>query len=441
MKLIDGKGKGQFMRHIMRISLGAILTCAAISHASAETDLEELVKKTRPSVVLIETFDNNGKPLCLGTGFFINNNGHIISNYHVLKGAYAAKIKTFYGVERPITHIVDQNKSNDLIKVITEGDPLSFLEISKERPQIGEKVYVIGHPEGLTGTVSDGIISSFRKMPGFNCDMLQLTAPISPGSSGGPVINMRGQVIGVVTAQYKEGQNLNFAIDINAVSSLLKSNSGKKTFREWASSEKNDIANVIIENNQKSAAEMKEINEAKIRIDKKRQELDQKIAEGRRRLDMKRSEIDLEYQSLLSENNELNNSRNFLYPGQYNQLVYNFRVKQNNFEYKRKQFQAEIESFNRWAENLRAQFNTEIDAHNSKIYGVNRERQIVEEEVARKKNEADVATWSQDENIRIILKDGTVIKTSAFWEEDGYLAYKKYGGTIKIDKSKVKEVK
>lgn len=442
MNLTDCKRKGKFVWHIMRISLAVISVCAAINHASAETDLKELVKKTRPSVVLIKTFDNNGKQLGFGTGFFIDNSGHIISNYHVLKGAYSAKVINIEGVEWPITHIVDQNKSNDLIKLITEGDPLSFLDISNERPQIGEKVFLIGHPKGFTGTVSDGIISSIRRIPGFSCEMLQLTAPISPGSSGGPVLNMRGQVIGVVTGLYKEGQNLNFAVNSDEFFLLGKNNLNKKSFREWVLSEKNNTENVVTKNNQESSPEIaKQINEAKTRIERKRQELDQRIAEERRRIDIKKSELEFEYQAILNEKRELNNSSNFLRPSQYNQLVHNFNVKLHNFEYKRKQFQSEIESFDRWEKNLISQFNVEIDAFNSKIYGVNRNRQVAEAEVARQKNEADVAIWSQDENIKIILKDGTVIKTSAFWEENGYLAYKKYGGTIKIDKSKVKEVK
>ena len=81
----------------------------------------------------------------------------------------------------------------------------------------GEKVLVIGNPEGLRGTVSDGIISAFRE----NRSLIQITAPISPGSSGSPVLDETGQVIGMATLVEKEGQNLNFAISAEVISAIV----------------------------------------------------------------------------------------------------------------------------------------------------------------------------------------------------------------------------
>ena len=85
---------------------------------------------------------------------------------------------------------------------------------------IGDEIYAIGNPQGLEGTFSQGIISSIRKIG--TDTLLQITAPISPGSSGGPVINVQGQVIGVAAATFLDGQNLNFAIPISYVTSLLQ---------------------------------------------------------------------------------------------------------------------------------------------------------------------------------------------------------------------------
>jgi hypothetical protein len=84
---------------------------------------------------------------------------------------------------------------------------------------VGERVFAVGNPQGLEGTFSEGIVSSIRKV-GMH-KLLQITAPISPGSSGGPVLNVKGEVIGVSVATYRGGQNLNFAIPVNYLKALL----------------------------------------------------------------------------------------------------------------------------------------------------------------------------------------------------------------------------
>ncbi len=102
-----------------------------------------------------------------------------------------------------------------LAVLVPRGRPLSVAG-GEIRNEIGDTVYVAGNPEGLEGTFSQGIISAFR-----GTDYIQITAPISPGSSGGPVMNQRGDVIGVATLFSKEGQNLNFAVPVSRLVSLL----------------------------------------------------------------------------------------------------------------------------------------------------------------------------------------------------------------------------
>jgi hypothetical protein len=97
-------------------------------------------------------------------------------------------------------------------------------------PEVGERVAVIGSPLGLERTVSDGIVSAVREIPTFG-NIYQITAPISPGSSGSPVVNMKGEIIGVATFQYAEGQNLNFAIPAQRITKL-KTEKGK-TLDQW----------------------------------------------------------------------------------------------------------------------------------------------------------------------------------------------------------------
>jgi len=181
---------------------------------------QEIAKKAFISTVLLVMEDANGQPLSLGSGFFVRD-GEVASNLHVVEGA-----------ARGYAKIVGQKTKYD-IEGVTAADPerdLVVLKISSARAgavalgnsesvQVGETVYAVGNPQGLEGTFSQGIVSSIREVG--NDKLLQITAPISPGSSGGPVLNGKGEVIGVSVATFRGGQNLNFAIPSNYLKSLL----------------------------------------------------------------------------------------------------------------------------------------------------------------------------------------------------------------------------
>jgi len=193
-----------------------VLACAIIAGstiANADEKLVDLVKKVKPSVVLIETFDKDSKPIGRGSGFFIDNKGSLITNHHVIEGAYSATIKTSAGKEYPVQGIVAKDTEADIVKLVVNlpDANITFLNLSENVPSEGEDIFVIGNPLGLKSTVSSGIVSAVRDIPAFG-KILQITAPISPGSSGSPVINSKGEVIGIATFIFTEGQNLNFAI-------------------------------------------------------------------------------------------------------------------------------------------------------------------------------------------------------------------------------------
>jgi tetratricopeptide (TPR) repeat protein len=157
----------------------------------------------------------------LGSGFFISQNGDVITNYHVIQGADSAEIKTADGKTYPITYIVAGDEQNDIIR-LSVNIPSQYvypLLLSKTIPEVGERIIVYGSPLGLEKTVSDGIVSAIREVPSYG-KLIQITAPISPGSSGSPVLNMQGEVIGIATFQFIEGQNLNFAIPSEKIASL-----------------------------------------------------------------------------------------------------------------------------------------------------------------------------------------------------------------------------
>lgn len=179
----------------------------------AQEDLPKLVKKIQPAVVTIIAYNAQGKVTGQGSGFFISPTGDFLTNYHVLAGAARAEVRTREGRRYPMSRVVDQDRAGDLVVAAIETHRANFasLKISGILPEVGERVLVVGSPFGLEQTLSDGVISAVRRIPELGT-ILQITAPISSGSSGSPVVNMKGEVIGVATFIFKEGQNLNFAV-------------------------------------------------------------------------------------------------------------------------------------------------------------------------------------------------------------------------------------
>ncbi len=184
-------------------------------------NLPSLIKKIKPSVVVVFAYDNKGEFLQLGSGFFISQNGDIITNYHLLYGASSAEIKTSDGKTYPITYIIAGDEQNDIIRLSVDipSEYVLPLSLSEIIPEIGERIIVYDNPLELEYKVSDGMVFSVKEI--FNYDkIIQITAPISPGSNGSPVLNMNGEVIGIATFQMIEGRNLNFAIPSERIASL-----------------------------------------------------------------------------------------------------------------------------------------------------------------------------------------------------------------------------
>ena len=210
-----------------KIILGLIIWPAMTGQLMAEVNLTNLVNKIRPAVVTVVVYDVNQRIANIGSGFFIDKYGHLVTNYHVLSGKYSAEIKTADGKTYPIKLVVADNRAVDLVKVLVDipRKKIKWIKVSKDLPSIAEQVMVVGSPMGLEQTVSEGIVSSIRKIPGVG-DFFQMSAPISPGSSGSPVIDLKGRVIGVATFQMVRGQNLNFAVAGKSVSKLKPTGPG-----------------------------------------------------------------------------------------------------------------------------------------------------------------------------------------------------------------------
>ena len=182
--------------------------------------LPELVRRIKPSAVAIETFDSKGEKLSRGSGFFVEAD-RIVTNRHVLEGAYRAEVHSSSGAVFLVKGVLAVDAEGDiaLLKIDAPAPLIRPLPLDKTSPQEGESVVVIGNPLGLEGSVTNGIVSAVRDIPTFG-RIIQITAPISSGSSGSPVVNMQGQVIGIATLQITGGQSVNFAIPSERISQL-----------------------------------------------------------------------------------------------------------------------------------------------------------------------------------------------------------------------------
>jgi uncharacterized protein (TIGR02145 family) len=199
----------------------AYLTSAERAALAEENQLKDVVKLVMPATVLVMTYDAKGKPLAQGSGFFVSETGEVITNYHVFKDAESIEIKCPDNSVYKITLVIAEDLTSDLVKLQADigGKKVPWLQLNKTKIEVGEKIVVIGSPKGLESTVSDGIVSAVRDVPGFG-NIIQITAPISPGSSGSAVVNMKGEVIGVASAQMLEGQNLNFVVPVEKIAAL-----------------------------------------------------------------------------------------------------------------------------------------------------------------------------------------------------------------------------
>lgn len=190
---------------------------------------EEIAEKAAPAVVQIIVYDITGARSVEGSGFFIGS-GKIITNAHVVNGAYSAEVLGSLATYKDVT-ILKNEYDIDLALLQVKDRHEAHLSLANSpmlRP--GQRILTIGNPLGLECTVSDGLISAIRGVPG-KIQLIQISAPISPGSSGGPLLDMDGSVIGVTSASLSEGQNLNFAVGIKTLHDFLQQEDEPQTLK------------------------------------------------------------------------------------------------------------------------------------------------------------------------------------------------------------------
>ena len=191
----------------------------ATSKTYTATELYELYKN---SVGEIVTYDRNGQGLSLGSCFVQTADGKLITNYHVIKDAYSAKV-TFGDQTYVIQKVLAYDKNIDAAVLQISAANLKPVTLCELEHKVGETVYAFGSSKGLTATFSDGMITHSKRESG-GVTYVQHSAPISSGNSGGPLINTYGEVIGINTLTLKDSQNLNFAVCISELKNLDYSN-------------------------------------------------------------------------------------------------------------------------------------------------------------------------------------------------------------------------
>lgn len=235
---------------ILALALGAPVhaqpTTSAQQGARAETSTQtvsgraganltpsQVFSRARPSVVVIVAADQNGQREALGSGFVVGY-GRIATNHHVVEGMKEAYVVFSDGDVKPVSKVVADSGQQDLIVLGVETGNRAPLAFGDELSlQQGDTVYALGAPEGLELTFTNGIVSAFRKSDAQF--LIQTTAPIAPGSSGGPLFDRTGRVVGVTTSLLAGAPGIYFSVGIGDLKRLLRTPEGiARPFGEWS---------------------------------------------------------------------------------------------------------------------------------------------------------------------------------------------------------------
>jgi serine protease Do len=210
------------------------LLCAAVTAGGElSVDVAAISARVKPSVVLIEVLDARGDPVGNGTGFFVSADGQLATNLHVIERAHAVRVVLADGTRRKALGVLAQDAARDAALLQIEGEGYPALPLARETLlSVGARVVVVGSPLGLASSVSDGIVAALdRELPErfVTPDMrdigplIQITAPISPGSSGSPVVDTDGRVVGMAQSIIRGAANVGFALPVEVVASLQAS--------------------------------------------------------------------------------------------------------------------------------------------------------------------------------------------------------------------------
>ncbi|HET7461440.1 MAG TPA: trypsin-like peptidase domain-containing protein, partial [Longimicrobium sp.] len=182
----------------------------------------QIAASAHAATLMVHALSARGDTLGIGTGFVVSADGMFVTNYHVIEEAEKLVVSLLDGGRFDQVQLISADPSSDLALMKLPATGLHPLPVGSDtRMEVGDKVYVMGNPLGMSGTFSDGMVSGKRPLEGVS--MLQISAPISPGSSGGPVMNERGEVIGVAVTKDTIHRGQNGAVSVTAVRQLMAS--------------------------------------------------------------------------------------------------------------------------------------------------------------------------------------------------------------------------
>jgi len=220
-ELIDlMKSRRQQFLVVIALLASQFVVSASASSLRPQIKPEALYKAALPSIMTLTVTKSDGKTF-QGSAFMLTDSGIAATAWHLLDGAKEASVRFSDGEEFEVSGLIDKDEKRDiaLIRVKAFGRPQ--LKTSTSNPEVGSKAFVIGAPRGLEFTISEGLVSQIQQIEGMR--QYQFSSPASPGNSGGPLLNDTGEVIGIVSWQLTNGQNLNFAIPSTYLLGLDKS--------------------------------------------------------------------------------------------------------------------------------------------------------------------------------------------------------------------------
>jgi len=199
--------------------LAALIAMSGVGPRSVAADLrpEEIYRQTLPSVMTL-TVEAKGGTKFVGTAFLALREGLALTAWHLVRDAKNVTARFADGTELPVDGVTDWNEQKDIALLRLEVTDRPLINLASEAAPIGARACVVGAPRGFEFSISDGLVSQVQLIDGFH--QYQVSCPISPGNSGGPVLNLEGPAFGVVAWSEKDAQNLNFATPSSCVLEL-----------------------------------------------------------------------------------------------------------------------------------------------------------------------------------------------------------------------------
>lgn len=197
--------------------VASFLVAASVSYAQESS---EQITRLKKGVVIVTTFDDRGKPLLQGSGFFIDSD-QVATNFHVIKNASQIRIETFNRTTSTVSAVLATDEKSDLALLRLSEPPPQSTVLSLKTTAVGEgdSVTVISNPQNFQWKVTRGSTGLLWEFHGLG-ERLQITAAISPGSSGGPVLDENGQVVGIASMYFNSLENLSFAVPVARLQAL-----------------------------------------------------------------------------------------------------------------------------------------------------------------------------------------------------------------------------